>query len=140
MKLSEYATKNNISYDAAYKRFIKGQIPNAYQADTGAIFIEEEDTSWKDELIKLQQEKIDKLQKSISINISEKIKQKDNINAKWKEVEEIASNNDFDITTDNVEEEKNCMFSDCKNDKLDELIFLRDLQTLIKKRINNLKG
>jgi hypothetical protein len=62
MKLREYTKKEGISYDGAYRRFMKGQIPNAYQTDTGSVFIEEEDLSWKDDLIKLQKEKIEMLE------------------------------------------------------------------------------
>ena len=73
MKLSEYAKKNNIGYDAAYKRFRLGQIPNSYKTETGAIFIKEEDTSWKDELIKLQKEKIEQLESKLKELINKNI-------------------------------------------------------------------
>jgi hypothetical protein len=65
MKLSEYAKQHNITYDGAYRRFVQGQIPNAYKTDSGAIFIKEEDLSWKDELIKLQKEKIEMLESKL---------------------------------------------------------------------------
>lgn len=51
IKLSQWAKQNNISYNAAHKRFLRGQIPNSRQTETGSIFVEEEDTSWKDDLI-----------------------------------------------------------------------------------------
>jgi hypothetical protein len=62
MKLSDYAKKEGITYAASYRRFKLGQIPNAYQLDSGAVFIKEEDVSWKDDLILLQKEKIKALE------------------------------------------------------------------------------
>lgn len=62
MKLSEYAKKKGISYKTAYLHFTKGLIKDAYQSESGAIFVKEEDTSWKDELITLQREKINRLE------------------------------------------------------------------------------
>lgn len=58
MKLSEYSKKKGISYKTAYLHFTKGLIKDAYQSETGAIFVKEEDVSWKDELIALQRGKI----------------------------------------------------------------------------------
>jgi hypothetical protein len=66
MKLSQYAKNENISYQAAHRRFKLGQILDAYQDEnTGTIFIKEKDTSWKDDLILLQKEKIKALEETI---------------------------------------------------------------------------
>lgn len=66
MKLSQYAKNENISYQAAHRRFRLNQIPNSFQDEkTGTIFIKEDDTSWKDDLILLQKEKIKSLEETI---------------------------------------------------------------------------
>jgi predicted site-specific integrase-resolvase len=66
MKLSDYAKKEGISYSASYRRFKNGKIPNSIQdPKTGSVFIKEEDTSWKDDLILLQKEKIKSLEETI---------------------------------------------------------------------------
>ena len=66
MKLSEYAKKKGIAYKTAYLHFTKGIIKDAYQSESGAIFVKEEDVSWKDELIALQREKIKTLENEIA--------------------------------------------------------------------------
>jgi predicted site-specific integrase-resolvase len=66
MKLSEYALKKGIAYKTAYLHFTKGLIKDAYQSESGAIFVKEEDVSWKDELIVLQREKIKRLEEELA--------------------------------------------------------------------------
>jgi hypothetical protein len=39
MKLSTYASENNISYRTAYNHFKNGMIPNSTQLSNGSIFI-----------------------------------------------------------------------------------------------------
>lgn len=39
MKLSEYATKHNVTYRTAYNHFARGLIKDAYQLETGTIVI-----------------------------------------------------------------------------------------------------
>ena len=39
MKLSEYATKHNVTYRTAYNHFTRGLIKDAYQLETGTIVI-----------------------------------------------------------------------------------------------------
>ncbi len=41
MKLSHWAKKIGITYEAAWRMFSKGQIPNSYQLTTGTIIVEE---------------------------------------------------------------------------------------------------
>lgn len=43
MKLSEYAKKNNISYQTAWRHFNKGMIDGAYQLGTGTVVIPDEE-------------------------------------------------------------------------------------------------
>jgi len=97
MKLSEYADKNNITYAAAYKRFKSGKIENAYQTETGSVLIKEEDTTWKDDLIELQKEKIKKLQKG------------------WEQMSSIAESDEYDIGFPENEPDKNVMFAEAKD-------------------------
>lgn len=66
MKLSEYAKKKGISYKTAYLHFTKDLIKDAYQSESGAIFVKEEDVSWKDELLALQREKIKILEEELN--------------------------------------------------------------------------
>ena len=49
MKLSEYAKRNNITYQAAWNQFNRGLIPNAKQLPTGTIVIEEVNNKPKEE-------------------------------------------------------------------------------------------
>jgi len=65
MKLSEYATKQGIAYKTAHLHFKKGLIKNAYQTESGAIFVKEEDETWKDDLIALQKARIQQLEETI---------------------------------------------------------------------------
>lgn len=45
MKLSKWCKEKGIHYMTGYKWFKEGKIPNAYQIDTGTIFVEEEKTN-----------------------------------------------------------------------------------------------
>jgi predicted site-specific integrase-resolvase len=63
MKLSEYAKQHNIHYRTALNWFKAGKIKNAVQdKNTRTIEIQDADETWKDELIKLQKEKIEQLE------------------------------------------------------------------------------
>jgi predicted site-specific integrase-resolvase len=64
MKLSEYATKNNISYKTAWNHFKAGKIANARQLPTGTVVVDEIADA-KDEIISLQKEKIKMLEEEI---------------------------------------------------------------------------
>jgi hypothetical protein len=64
MRLSDYATLNNICYRTAYNRFKRGLIKNAFQdPKTGTIWISE--NTDKDIIIQLLKEKIETLEKEI---------------------------------------------------------------------------
>ena len=41
IKLNEYCKKNSISYITGYRWFKAGQIPGAYQTDSGTILVED---------------------------------------------------------------------------------------------------
>lgn len=51
MKLSDWARKQKIHYNTAYKWFHAGKIPNAYQMDTGTIIVPEEEKSRKKDFV-----------------------------------------------------------------------------------------
>ena len=63
MKLSEYAKEHGISYRTAITWFHAGKIEGAYQEESGTIRIRTDD---REELIKLQRERIEALEKELA--------------------------------------------------------------------------
>lgn len=84
MRLSEYATKHGIQYRAAWNRFKAGKIPGAWQDETGAIIVPDENQ------VRLNDA-------AVYARVSDSTKRKDQLPAQQKRVEDWAVTNGFHV-------------------------------------------